>query len=287
MLQDIRKRIEQAFSESVRTGKQNTVPGFEKADAYGHEAGAPIERWVKTSLENIDWGDWHIGVYFPNEFLQTVFSRIGRNKDRIVEALNSTWWGPLIVSKKQIGRFVEGHAVDRWQQEGADIVVSYGADVLEDINDVVLINAKSHDVERASRPPNIMSAQRLLEYFAFILERKDLLKLLEKVNLWFLGVDYSVEDNKATVSDVHIKDLFSLHLAKLPQINFDAAIQIQWHVRDMVEKSQDKLAFMKELAETFMKQWKSHSGRKEEKYEKLVRRIKKLAGGVKKQQLVS
>ena len=56
-------------------------------------------------------------------------------------------------------------------------------------------------------------------------------------------------------------------------INFDAAIQIQWHVKDMTEIEQTKLQFIERLANSFILQWRNHDMRKSEKYEKLVKDI--------------
>jgi len=280
MIDQIRRKVEHEFGNALKSGKITTIQGFERADAYGHEAGMPIERWVKSFLEKIDWGNWSIRIYFPNELFQEIFSKIGRNETKILKMIDDTWWGPLMVSKKQVQQFMNSQAVERWQQEGADIIIFYGNDILKDINNIILINAKSHDIARSSRPPNIMSAQRLLEYFASTLARQDAAEMLDKVSLWFLGVDYSVSANQATVHSVHIKDLLLLNLARLPQINFDAAIQIQWHVRDMVEIDQDRLTFIQNLAKTFIEQWKAHSDQKKEKYGKLVERIERLVEGL-------
>jgi len=276
MLGEMRRKIEQEFENASRNTNRNKIAGFERGDAYGHEAGMPIERWVKAILDEIDWSKGNVRNYFPNDFLTEIFSRIGKDERKIENALEQVWWAPLIVSPKQIRQFLNGQNIERWQQEGGDIILFYGTDFLKDISNVVLINVKSHDLGRASRPPNIMSAQRLLEYFADLLEREYFGQVLGKVNLWFLGVDYTVHGSVAVVDKVHIRDLFLLDLSKLPQINFDAAIQIQWHVRDMNEIQQDKLTFVENLAKTFISQWKAHSERKEAKYGTLVEKIKKL-----------
>jgi putative N-acetylmannosamine-6-phosphate epimerase len=101
---------------------------------------------------------------------------------------------------------------------------------------------------------------------------KDILELkpevLDKVNLWFIGIYYRQSENHTIIEDVYIKDFFKLDVKKIPVINFDAAIQIQWHVKDMVEiEDQDKLTFIEKLADTFMEQWQGHVKGKQEKYE--------------------
>jgi hypothetical protein len=279
---NIKKKIEQEFRNVLENEERRKITGFEKRDAYGHEAGMPIEEWVKNNLKKINWGGQSVYVYFPNEFLSDLFARIGKDRGRIEKVVQQVWWGPLLVSKKQIKEFMSRKTVGRWQQEGADIILFYGRDLVKDVDDVILINVKSHDASRMSRPPNIMSAQRLLEFFFNLLQKAYFASKIEKVNLWFLGVYYTVTSTGAVANEVHVRDLFMLDLDELPQINFDAAIQIQWHVKDMVEIEQDKLTFIETLADTFIEQWRNHSGKKEEKYASLVGNIKTLVGRLRK-----
>ena len=279
---NIKKKIKLEFRNVLGNEERRKIEGFEKRDAYGHEAGMLLEEWVKSNLEKINWGGQSVYVYFPNEFLGAVFARIGKDRSRIEKVVQQVWWGPLLVSKKQIKEFMSGETVRRWQQEGADIILFHGRDLLKDMDDVILINVKSHDTSRMSRPPNIMSAQRLLQFFSNLLQEEYFTSKIDKVNLWFLGVSYTVTSGGAVANDVHVRDLFMLNLDKLPQINFDAAIQIQWHVKDMVEIEQDKLTFIESLADTFIEQWRNHSGKKEEKYTSLVGNIKTLVGRLRK-----
>ena len=279
---NIKKKIKLEFRNVLGNEERRKIEGFEKRDAYGHEAGMPLEVWVKSNIEKINWGGQSVYVYFPNEFLGAVFARIGKDRSRIEKVVQQVWWGPLLVSKKQIKEFMSGETVRRWQQEGADIILFHGRDLLKDMDDVILINVKSHDTSRMSRPPNIMSAQRLLQFFSNLLQEEYFTSKIDKVNLWFLGVSYTVTSGGAVANDVHVRDLFMLNLDKLPQINFDAAIQIQWHVKDMVEIEQDKLTFIESLADTFIEQWRNHSGKKEEKYTSLVGNIKTLVGRLRK-----
>ncbi|MHC1611345.1 MAG: HincII family type II restriction endonuclease [Candidatus Methanospirareceae archaeon] len=276
---EIRKVVETKFQEILRDRERRKVIQLERRDAYGHEAGIPIEEWVKDCLEEIDW---EIHVYFPNVFLEKFFSSIGNDENKLKESLQQTWWGfkfgrdRLLVTEKQIKDFVRGNPIGRWQQEAGDIVLFYGSDIIKDANDVILLNVKSHYIERRSRPPNIMSAERLLKFFNELLNRNDAYKILEKVNLWFIGVGYATSKNGTIVTNIHTRDLLLLDISKLPQINFDAAIQMQWHVKDMVEIEQDRLSFVENLADTFMMQWKSHVKGKQERYESIAENLKEV-----------
>lgn len=145
---EIRKVIEKEFKEILKNPERKRIPILRRRDAYGHEAGIPIEEWVKSNLENINW---KVRVYFPDEFLREVFSNIGRDENKIKRVLQKTWWGfkfernRLLVTEKQIRSFTRNGIVERWQQEAGDIVLFYGDEIPTDIiNEIILLNVKSH-----------------------------------------------------------------------------------------------------------------------------------------------
>ena len=51
---EIRKIIKAKFDEILKGREKKKVMQLERRDAYGHEAGSPIEEWVKDWLEEID-----------------------------------------------------------------------------------------------------------------------------------------------------------------------------------------------------------------------------------------
>lgn len=248
------------------------MAGITRPDTYGHEAGTQLEDWLKRKLEELDWD---VNVYFPNELATSALRAIATNSREPETIFQSSWWGPLLVKKKQLTDFARGTPLQRWQQEAADIIIHYGADLFEGINDVVLLNVKSHSVARESRPPNIVSGQRLLEFLHGLLAHRNAALMLHKMNLWFVGIPWEFRPGVGgIVRDVHIRDLFKLDVTRIPQINFDAAIQIQWHVRDMIEIEQDKLTFVEKLVDTFTDRWQQHVRQKQSKYEPLARSLK-------------
>jgi len=266
---DIRDSIERGFNKILKNEEKAKVEDIKGNEAYGHLAGTPIEEWVKNNLSDILQFD----IYYPNEFLELCFSKIGKSEGKIVNFLSSVWWGKLLATKKQIKSFISGKKVNRWQQEGADIVIFCGKDVIKDAKNTILLNVKSHEITRHSRPPNIMSAQRLLEYFDYLLEHNKR-EVLDDIELWFLGVSYISSQDTGKIKSIIIKDLFKLDIKQVPQINFDAAIQIQWHVEDMKEVTQTKPTFILSLVDEFMKRWNHHSKNKQRKYEAITKKLK-------------
>ncbi len=261
----IRKAIEDQFNSLLKS--RPIIPQLNNPSAYGHSAGDVIEEWVKSQLIINKWV-----VYSPNDFLSNIFNLL-KEPVKIVEFLDKMWWRKLLVSKGHLTDFNDSKPIKKRQQEGADLVLFYGVDIIKDCDKIILINTKSHEDSRKSRDPNIMSAQRLVEYFNYIASNTNREDMLKSAELWFLGVDYTVSSNGGLVQKVNIKDLFKLDVVKIPQINFDAAIQIQWHVGNMVEKSQTKKEFVLDLAGEFMKRWIKHSQSKQTKYERIVQSI--------------
>jgi hypothetical protein len=267
--EEIKQKIKEQFKKLL-SEKPTLIKGLDNPEAYGHAAGTPLEEWVKQELKIHKWR-----VYFPNEFLAEIFNKI-KDIPKILIFLKSCWWNRLIFTPKQLLAFREGKEIQRWQQEGADLVLFYGEDIIKEPNKIILLNVKSHESSRDSRPPNIMSAQRLLEFFSNLSDMKNSEEMLKLSELWFLGGVYSATSGGGKLESITIKDLFRLDVSKIPQINFDAAIQIQWHVTDMIEISQTKKKFVNSLADDFLKRWNHHSCSKQKKYESLVKKIKSI-----------
>lgn len=266
---DMREKIQPEFDTLLK--EEQIISEIKDNDAYGHKAGDHIEDWLIEILGKNEWE-----VYPTHIFLEKVFSKIGKDGKKILESLKDVWWGKILPTKKQITAFVNGEKARKHQQAWADFVLVTDDkffDDFKDLNKIILVNAKSHESSRDSRDPNIMSAQRLLQFLHTITKLPDYQEIIGDVNYWFIGVVYSATDKGGIIESISIKDLFKLDVSKIPQINFDAAIQIQWHVENMVEKEQTKIEFIKNLSESFLEQWKKHSERKTKKYNALVKEI--------------
>lgn len=257
-----------AYFDSLLSSGEIKIESLTDSEAYGHLAGTPLEVWVKSKLEK----EWQI--FFPNEFLMEVFDNL-KEERKILSFLDSTWWGKLLFTPKQLKDYNSGKQVRRWQQEGADLVLFYGESIIKEPEKVILLNVKSHESTRNSRPPNIMSAQRLLQFFDFLLSKNRGEEILNSMELWFIGVTYNAEEG-GKIERIYVKDLLKLDAMSIPQINFDAAIQIQWHVEDMIEVNQKKQDFVLTLAKEFIRRWEHHIKTKQIKYKKLTDKLIKM-----------
>ena len=212
----IRQQIESVLAQSIKNPHYNLLKKGINVNSFGHEAGDVIEGWLKTELLRNGFK-----VYLPNEFLTLIFQHIGKNARKLLELRNSCWWGEWLISKKQIAQFLRGEQIDRWQQEGGDIVLFYGdgEDLFAEKEKIILLNAKSHNIHRASRPPNIISGNRLLVFFAKTLNQQDWANVIKQMNLWFVGVGYEVARGSGIVKTCDIRDLFLLNIINIPQIS--------------------------------------------------------------------
>ncbi len=257
----------------VVTGKARVR--LEIETGFGHAVGDQIEALVRRELQKTRW---EVEVLKVSEFVTKALGELGYSseshpsiQDMYERLREADWWSPLVVSKKSIEDFAENGSASDWQQAGADLVLLRGDLIFDAKSEVVLLNVKSHDTSRSSRPPNIMSAQRLLEFLASILRSGNAKTWLEKASLLFVGVEY--DGSNKHIGEIFVKDLFKLSVTQIPQINFDAAIQIQWHVRDMKEIRQTKLEFIERLARRFDADWKAHAEQKTKLYRSLLDQI--------------
>lgn len=269
--QVLRECMEDIFSKVLGNEGENILEEPMSENAHGHEIGRPLEDWLLKILNN---NITESKSYHAHSFVEEFFKKVSKEEQDIDIFLERTWWAPLLVTRMHRKAFSNNQPIPRWQHAGSDLVVLNNKDFLKEYNDIVLLNVKGHNIKRKSRHPNIMSGQRLLVFFRWILTKPQ--SYLEKCNLWFIGLSYSIEENIAKVETIDIRDLFLLDLNSLPQINFDAAMQIQWHVHSMIEKKQTKLEFIDSLTNSFLSEWIKTRDRKNEKFEKLAHEIKEL-----------
>ena len=109
----------------------------------------------------------------------------------------------------------------------ADIVLFYGKNLVEDMNRLIIINAKSHNKTKKSQPPNIVSVERLVANQLAIIDNFPLDKKKQEIlfsyrKYWIIAIDYipvSDSSTESLVSHIHLKDLYKTDGRKI-YINF-------------------------------------------------------------------
>ncbi len=278
----LRKNVELCFSSAIKDSEKRKVAVSRRAT--GSASGLPFEPWARDILQECGFS-----VFLQEEFIGTVVREMrkrGYTNDKISYIIRErTWWGmkDYMVSRKQLEAALKNTDIPTYQQSIADIVLFYGNDIVSELNNIVIINVKSHDIDRKSRDPNIISAKRVLEFFKDLLEKAVTYpEFIDKANLWFIGFYYKRYRSYSEIKEIYVKDLFKLDVTRIPVINFDAAIQIQWHVKNMIEKEDmDKLKFIESLAEEYLKRWQEFVQKRTQKLEETIQELKSLIKKVK------
>jgi hypothetical protein len=178
-LENISKSIEELCREIDRAGPNRkpviTIP----KGATGSAAGLQFELWFITQLKEriiyTVFGSIDFMKYITQNFLSSM---------ELDELVRTTWWARLQqFTNEKIERIRKGEE-PKLQQALGDVVIKYG----EGLNDVVLINVKATEVSGQTpvgRPPNIVSAFRLLRFLLEMFEKKP--QLIDKINVWLIG----------------------------------------------------------------------------------------------------
>ncbi|MHB8605548.1 MAG: HincII family type II restriction endonuclease [Thermoplasmatota archaeon] len=219
----------------------------------GHSGGEFIEDVLQRELASLK-------PQATNEFLSarlsSIFARQG-SKAAALEVLNHQWWWVLNSrSKAAVGVALSGSGkLEKYQQDTADLIIEFGGIPR-------LINTKSHDLGRDGRDPNIISVMKLLKFFSWAarLPSDERARTLEEFDVYFVGASWEATGESLRIKQLHLRQLTKLNVEQIPQVNFDAANQIQWHIGDMEElPSQTAREFANALAERVVDDYESHT----------------------------
>lgn len=225
---------------------------------FGHVSGAAVENWVQEAMTDLP----HTRTDKPHDLLNRLHASHVERGIPHIEAMDYLWWPRILLSgkPKKNGNYANS------QCAGADLVTYDMGSFPAGMNDARLINVKSHSLDRKGRAPNIQSALRLLRFFASILDHPERRLFLQKMSCWVLSVSHK----KGCIIEIHAKDLFLLDVSQIPIINFDAALQMQWHVKDMVEiPGQTRAKFIRTFKDRFLDEWDRHYRGKTRTFTKL------------------
>lgn len=255
--------LELTAREYIKT--TNSIPGGDIG--YGHAVGSKVEMFAYDLLQKcLPSMNDQISVHWPHEFLNKLLDKHQMLGLDHTDIITRTWWGKLLLQKKP-----KPETYKQTQGLGADLICYHGNE-FKDLVDVILLNVKSRNTERSGRHPNIISAYRLLDYFSNICYDSPTNELLDKIQYWVMGFDHK----SGLIHNVYVKDLFKLDVSKMPPINFDAALQLQWHVGDMETlPNQTNREFISNFTKKFNDDWKKHKERRDKRVQKNTRTIKK------------
>jgi hypothetical protein len=280
-LEEMRQNIKELCTE-INKSSENKKPIINiPSGASGSAAGLPFESWFKNEMSKRTKYKVFGRIDFMRYIIQSFLKNIGLD-----ELHETTWWARLQQFSIENVRRIQRREEPKLQQAMGDVVIKYG----DDLNDVVLINVKATEVSDGrpvGRPPNIVSAFRLLKFFLEIFKERP--HLADKVNTWLVGFYYNPLGNgRVRIVSCHFINMFKLDLEKSPEINFDAAIQIQWHLDDMIEREEQTLEeFAQKLANKYWAEWKAFTNRRDKKLEGIIQSLLNAIKNVRTQKRVS
>lgn len=236
----------------------------------GHLGGDFIEEKSQEFLA--DLGAVRTHVFLNNRIQELWTSKKFRSVGDLMAYLDLQWWWQLNSrTLAQLKAYViDGVALEYKQQDTSDLVVVRDGTVH-------LINVKSHDLGRESRAPNIISTNKVLEFYEWAASLPSDLKkkTLAEAEVYFLSVSWREEADGIALKGAYVRRLSRLDVSKIPQLNFDAALQIQWHVEAMVEKDQTPMAFARELALRTQTDFARHIKQKTTKFQRFADNLSK------------
>jgi len=210
----------------------------------GHSAGAPIEAYVHEVLCG------HVGsrCFKPHELLNKAFAArpdLSTYKERL-QLLGGPGLGALLSrGVAPTEDWDPSNPFKEKQNDTADSII-VGDDVVNlRGTETILVDAKSHNVEKGSQPPNIMSAKKLAEALHLSVVEESL-GATDAFNfdITYIGIEYQPESESLRIVDAKIVSLF-----KVDEPYVNPNLQIQF---DPMTINQDFVGTRSNWARKFM-----------------------------------
>ena len=117
-----------------------------------------------------------------------------------------------------------------------------------------IIDIKTRNLSKSAQAPNIMSAYKLAQVCAKMLDNKE----FDDFSINYFEVDWTLESDKLVCKEAHFANLFKCNPSHL-YINWAAAMQLQFHVCDL---DQNFESGNEEWAKAFLKHFVNQAKRR-------------------------
>ncbi|MDR2585293.1 MAG: HincII family type II restriction endonuclease [Prevotellaceae bacterium] len=204
----------------IKKIKGTSVPKPLSGTLSGHAAGEPFDKHVYAAIRN----QFPKNTFRQYEYLNDLYSK---NPDIIgFDARQELFNSPTVLFMLSRGK----NATDKWstenpfeekQNDTADILV-----VKDKFYE--LIDIKTRNISKSAQPPNIISAYKLAQLCAKMLDNKE----FDNFTINYFEIDWLLENDKLSCQNAHFGCLFNANPTDL-YINWAAAMQIQFHVCDL------------------------------------------------------
>lgn len=225
------------YTKLAKAIKGASIPKPLSGTLSGHAAGEPFDKHVYSEIKK----QFPKNTFRQYEYLNDLFSK---NPEVIgFEARQALFNSPTVLFLLSRGK----NATDKWsienpfdekQNDTADILV------VKD-NFYEIIDIKTRNVSKSAQPPNIISAFKLAQVCAKMLDNKE----FDNFTINYFEIDWLLDGDKLICKDTHFGCLFKSNPDNL-YINWAAAMQIQFHVRDL---DQSYMGTMESWATSYLK----------------------------------
>jgi len=213
----------------------------------GHAAGEPFDKHVYAAIKK----QFPKNTFRQYEYLNFLFSK---NLSSVgFEERQKLFNSPTVMFLLSRGK----NATDRWsienpfeekQNDTADILVVKN-------NYFEIIDIKTRNISKSAQSPNIISAYKLAQLCAKMIDNNE----FENFSINYFEVDWSLEKSDLICKDTHYGNLFLAEPSSL-YINWSAALQIQFHVSDLIQSYDGtRKQWTKEYLKHFVAQAKRRS----------------------------
>lgn len=226
----------------------SSVPKPLSGTLSGHAAGEPFDKHAYSMIKK----QYPQETFRQYEYLNSLFTK--NHGAKCAEARNSLFKSPTVLFLLSRGK----NATDKWslenpfeekQNDTADIIVAKD-------NKFEIIDVKTKCIKKDGQPPNIISAYKLAQVCAKIIDNKD----YDVFTINYLGIDWDLEADLLVCKKVSQVNLFKSNPESL-YINWAAAMQIQFHVENL---DQSFKGTMEEWARKYIKHFITQAKRRSE-----------------------
>ena len=183
----------------------------------GHAAGEPFDKLVYSEIKK----QFPEKTYRQFEYLNDLYSK-NPTKISLADKQNlfdsPTAMFLLSRGKDATTKWEVDNRFEEKQNDTADVIVV-------DNNYYEIIDVKTRNVSKSAQPPNIISAYKLAQMCALMLDNKE----FKTLGINYIEIEWRLVDDNLVCENVHTGNLFNEKPSNL-YINWAAAMQIQFHV---------------------------------------------------------
>lgn len=214
-----------------------TVPKPRSGTLSGHAAGEPFDKHVfkiiKEKYPDITYRQYE---YLNNLYLSNLKAINYEQRTALIEPRALRFL--LQRGKNATKKWSPEHQFEEKQDDTADILVINN-------NFFNIIDIKTFNMDKSGQPPNIISSLKLAKMCSIILSENR----FDTHDITYVGVSWKIKVSNLECREVSIKKLFKSDPQNL-YINWAAALQIQFHVKDL---NQEYNGSLKNWCQTYLR----------------------------------